>query len=165
MSEDVNTPQNAQNQSDGGVDPRDRDKNAKPVYPYDWLLFIVIGILLGAFNVWLNWYMYFCTAEVCESFIWDPNVTANDSRLGYWGFFIVPFLFTIPAIIISNTKRVRGYAFVIGYMTGGLIGMIWNPYLGIYNACVAGILFLIMYFIFWKIWRSVTKLTYNEKKS
>jgi hypothetical protein len=57
---------------------------------------------------------------------------------------------------------VRGYAFTAGYVAGGLIGMIWSPYLGIYTSAVAGILFLIIYFIFWKIWRSFTKFTINE---
>jgi hypothetical protein len=150
MSEDEHIAQKA-------IDPRERDKNAKPTYWYDWVGYILIGIFLGAFNVWLNWYMYFCTSsEGCATLFWDTTVSANDSRLGYWGFFIVPFLFTIPAIIFSNMKRVRGYGYVIGYVSGGLIGMIWNPYLGVYTSSVAAILFLIIYFIFWKIWRSFT---------
>jgi len=141
----------------------ERDKDQKPVFHYDWWGYILIGIIIAVFNVWINWYMYFCTGSSgCATWYWDPNVSANDSRLGYWGFFIVPFLFTVPAIIFSNMKRVRGYAYVIGYIAGGLIGMIWSPYLGIYTSSVAGILFLIIYFIFWKIWRSFTKFTVNE---
>ena len=162
MSEDEYIPLNDKNQPKIEIDPRRKDENMKPVYHYDWWGYILIGLLLGVFNVWLNWFMYFCTAYPgCENCFWDPTVTANDSRLGYWGFFIVPFLFVIPAIIFSNMKRVRGYAYVIGYVAGGLVGMIWNIYLGIYTSSVAAILFLIIYFIFWKIWRSVTKMTYS----
>ena len=144
----------------------ERDAQMKPVYHYDWWGYILIGIIISVFNVWLNWYMYFCTgSSECEFWLWDATVSANDSRLGYWGFFIVPFLFTIPAIIFSNMKRTRGYAFVIGYMIGGLIGMIWNAYLGLYTAIVAGLLFLILYFIFWKIWRAFTKFTSSNSKT
>lgn len=152
-----------ENHSEEVVDPRDRDQKMKPTYHYDWWGYILIGIAIAVFNVWLNWYMYFCTGSSgCETIFWDPSVSANDSRLGYWGFFIVPFLFVIPAIIFSNMKRNRGYAYVIGYVVGGLIGMIWNPYLGIYTASVAAILFMIIYFIFWKIWRSFTKVSYSS---
>ncbi len=159
MSEDKNSQQNEDFS-------QERDKDAKPVFHYDWWGYILIGIVLGAFNVWLNWYMYFCTSPTgCDHLLWDTSVSANDSRLGYWGFFIVPFLFVIPAIIFSNMKRQRGYAYVIGYVTGGLIGMIWSPYLGIYTSSVAAILFLIIYFIFWKIWRSFTKFTINEDQN
>ena len=158
MSEDENTTQKA-------IDPREQDKKSKPTYWYDWIVYILIGLLLGAFNVWLNWYMYYCTGPIpCDHLLFSANVSANDSRLGYWGFFIVPFLFTIPAIIFSNMKRARGYGFVIGYMSGAIIGsIIWDLFLGIYTSAVAGILFLIMYFIFWKIWRSFTKFTIDEK--
>lgn len=157
MSEDEKTGQKI-------IDPREQDKKAKPTYWYDWVLFILIGLFLGTFNVWLNWYMYYCTGNIpCDHLLWSAEVFANDERIGYWGFFIVPFLFTIPAIIFSNMKRARGYGFVIGYMSGGIIGsIIWDLFLGIYTSAVAGILFLIMYFIFWKIWRSFTKFSINE---
>ena len=53
MSEDENTAQKV-------IDPRERDKKAKPTYWYDWVLYILIGLLMGTINVWLNWYMYYC---------------------------------------------------------------------------------------------------------
>ena len=141
-------------------DPREQDKKMKPTYHYDWWGYILIGIVLATFNVWINWYMYYCTGPLgCESCFWDPNaMPSGDTTIGIWGFFIVPFLFLIPAIIFSNMKRSRGYGFVIGYVVGGLIGaVIWDIFIGIYTASVAAILFLIVYFIFWKIWRSFTK--------
>jgi len=167
MNKDEHIPLKNNNHADDEIDPRLQDKKMKPTYHYDWWGYILIGLFLSLFNVWISWYMYFCTEDPgCVNCFWDPNaVQAGDTGVGIWSFFIVPFLFLIPAIIFSNMKRARGYGYVIGYVTGGLIGIIWDPFIGIYTATVAGILFLIVYFIFWKIWRSFTKFTYNSKNS
>ncbi|MBN2155937.1 MAG: hypothetical protein JW776_07835 [Candidatus Lokiarchaeota archaeon] len=159
MSENPFPPPNDSDHSDSEINPREQDKKMKPTYHYDWWGYILIGIVLSVFNVWISWYMYFCTGyESCDSCFWDPSaVQAGDSTIGIWSFFIVPFLFLIPAIIFSNMKRTRGYAYVIGYVTGGLIGIVWDPFIGIYTSSVAAILFFIVYFIFWRIWRSFTK--------
>jgi hypothetical protein len=142
------------------IDPREQDKKMKPTFWYDWVGYLAIGLIVSLFNVWIHWYMVFCTGNIgCNFWLFDPAaIPQGESALVIWGFFIVPFLFAIPAIIFSNMKRSRGYAYVLGYAAGGLTGaFIWDIFLGIYNSAVAGILFLIIYFIFWKIWRSFTK--------
>ncbi len=76
-----------------------------------------------------------------------------------WAYLLIIFLIIIPAIIIGLRLRIWSYGYMIGYSTAGILGIfIYDLFIGFYTAVVTILLFMILWLIFFKTWRSISKI-------
>lgn len=128
-----------------GLIPKEQEKKLKPAKPIDYWLFALIGIAVCAFNVWIT-----------------INTRDEQNMWWIWSYLIIIFLVLIPDIIFAVSKRARGYGYIIGYLIGGAYELIFgDPFIGGYFIVVTIFLFLIVYLIFWKVWRSFSKFKFK----
>lgn len=137
------------NQSDEEMDnkekivvPSESAKNLDPTKPIDYWLFILIGIGICFLNMRFNQFLY----------------THADEMVQIFSYLIIIFVAMVPGIGIGIWKRPRGYAYLWGYIIGGILeGIIGDLYIGLYTAFVSLMLFLIPYMVFNR-WKSVSKV-------
>jgi len=76
-----------------------------------------------------------------------------------WAYLLIIFLIIIPAIIIGLRLRIWSYGYMIGYSTAGILGIfIYDPFIGSYTTVVSIFIFIILWLIFFKTWRSISKI-------
>ncbi|MHA1821336.1 MAG: hypothetical protein ACTSU2_08285 [Promethearchaeota archaeon] len=124
------------------ITPEMQEQKLAPPKPIDYWLFILIGLVISLIQIY-----YTKRLEHAPGMWW------------IWRYLIIIFTVMIPAIYVSVLKRIRGYTYIVGYLLGGLIELLFgDPFIGGYNIVVTLFLFLIIYLIFWKVWRSVAKV-------
>lgn len=65
----------------------------------------------------------------------------------------------IPAIIISLKNRYWAYGYMIGFASAGIPYFIFKDvFIGGYTVATAFFIFLIMWLIFWKTWRTLSAI-------
>ncbi len=76
-----------------------------------------------------------------------------------WAYLLIIFLIIIPAIIIGLRLRIWSYGYMIGYSTAGILGIfIYDLFIGAYTVAVSIFIFVILWLIFFKTWRSISKI-------
>lgn len=76
-----------------------------------------------------------------------------------WAYLLIIFLIIIPAIIIGLKVRDWAYGYMIGYSTAGILGIfIYDLFIGAYTVAVSILIFIILWLIFFKTWRSISKI-------
>lgn len=118
----------------------------------------------------------------------DQEITDKDLRLNVWtiGFVIIGYIaswvnmmfiqdappsievlaflsiiFTtmIPGIIIALVNRYWGYAYLIGFASAGIPFLIIEDlFIGGYTFATTVFIFIILWLIFWKAWRSLSSI-------
>jgi hypothetical protein len=68
------------------------------------------------------------------------------------------FTTIIPAVIIGIKNRYWGYGYIFGFSIAGIPFMIIDLFIGGYTFATAFFIFIIMYLIFWKTWRSISRI-------
>ena len=100
----------------------------------------VIFVFIGGLISWLNMLLIFNTMEV-------------------WAFLSIIFIASIPGVIIACKNRYWGYGFMLGYsFTGIPFAFFFDIFIGLYVFFVALCILIIMWLIFWKIWRSLSSI-------
>ena len=70
----------------------------------------------------------------------------------------VIFTTSIPGIIISLKNRYWGYGFMFGFSIAGIPFMFIDIFVGGYIFFTSLFIFIIMWLIFWKAWRSLSSI-------
>ena len=103
------------------------------------LLFVIIGFIAS----WVN-----------MTFIQDAP-----SSIEVLAFLSIIFTTMIPGIIISLVNRYWGYGYLIGFASAGIpFLIIVDLFIGGYTFATTIFIFIILWLIFWKAWRSLSSI-------
>ena len=64
----------------------------------------------------------------------------------------------IPGIIISLKHRFWGYGYLIGFSIAGIPFIFIDPFIGSYTMFSTVFIFIIMWLVFWKTWRTLSSI-------
>ena len=108
------------------------------------VLFIIIGLVTS----WLNMLM------ILHYQINDyPSITKIMAYLS------IIFTIIIPGVVIGIKNRFWGYGYIFGFSIAGIPFMIGvDLFIGGYTFVTALFIFIIMWLIFWKVWRSLAMI-------
>jgi hypothetical protein len=71
----------------------------------------------------------------------------------------------IPGVIIALINRYWGYGYLIGFaIAGGPFMILSDPFIGGYTLATTIFIFIILWLVFWKTWRSLSSIKTGEKK-
>lgn len=102
---------------------------------YHFAIFLIIGFVVSM----LNMYVITIYIEIVMSYL------------------VIIFLFMIPGIVIALKVRIWGYGYMLGFTVAGIPGIfLYDMFIGSYTVFVSVSLFIILYLIFWKTWRSIS---------
>ena len=118
----------------------DRDKAEKDLSLNVWtLVFVIIGFVAS----WLN-----------MTYIQDAP-----RSIEVLAFLSIIFTTMIPGIIIALVNRYWGYGYLIGFATAGIpFLIIVDLFIGGYTFATTLFIFIILWLIFWKAWRSLSSI-------
>jgi len=119
---------------------REQDKAEKDLSLDVWtFLFVIIGFI----GSWVN-----------MTFIQDAP-----SSIEVLAFLSIIFTTMIPGIIISLVNRYWGYGYLIGFASAGIpFLIIVDLFIGGYTFATTIFIFIILWLIFWKAWRSLSSI-------
>lgn len=105
------------------------------------IVFLAIGIICS----WVNMAIILSI----QSSGFPPQVKINS-------YLSVIFTTIIPGVAIAYKNRIWGYAYMIGFALAGLPFAIFSDlFIGGYTFATALMIFIILWLIFWKAWRSL----------
>ena len=118
----------------------DRDKAEKDLRINIWtLLFVIIGFVAS----WVN-----------MTYIQDAP-----RSIEVLAFLSIIFTTMIPGIIIALVNRYWGYGYLIGFAIAGIpFLLIVDLFIGGYTFATTVFIFIILWLIFWKAWRSLSSI-------
>ncbi|TFG25815.1 MAG: hypothetical protein EU532_11295 [Promethearchaeota archaeon] len=140
-----------QNKEEKKVNPLGRQD---PEFKFDigTAIFIGIGVLISWINMLLilNYQL--------------QNVPSITKIMAYLS---IIFTIIIPGVIIGIKNRFWGYGYILGFSIAGIPFLIMvDLFIGGYTFVTALFIFIIMWLIFWKVWRSISKInTSSENKT
>ena len=110
----------------------------EPEFKFDvgTILFIITGFIVS----WINMVIIF-------------NLRTIPSYLS------IIFTTSIPGIIIALKNRYWGYGFMFGFSIAGIPFSFIDIFIGGYVFASSLFIFIIMWLIFWKAWRSLSSIT------
>ncbi|MFX1394509.1 MAG: hypothetical protein ACFFAH_13165 [Promethearchaeota archaeon] len=110
----------------------------EPEFKFD--IVTIAFFLIGSIISWLNMLLILASMEV-------------------WAFLSIIFISSIPGVIIAYKNRYWGYGFMVGYSIAGIPFMIFvDLFIGGYVFATALFIFIIMWLVFWKTWRSLSAI-------
>ncbi|MHA1350707.1 MAG: hypothetical protein ACTSPZ_07745 [Promethearchaeota archaeon] len=126
--------------TDSESDRNDRDKAETDLSINVWtLLFVIIGFVAS----WVN-----------MTYIQDAP-----RSIEVLAFLSVIFTTMIPGIIIALVNRYWGYGYLIGFASAGIpFLIIVDLFIGGYTFATTLFIFIILWLIFWKAWRSLSSI-------
>jgi hypothetical protein len=126
--------------TDSDSDRNDRDKAETDLSINVWtLLFVIIGFVAS----WVN-----------MTYIQDAP-----RSIEVLAFLSVIFTTMIPGIIIALVNRYWGYGYLIGFASAGIpFLIIVDLFIGGYTFATTLFIFIILWLIFWKAWRSLSSI-------
>ncbi|MGQ4873007.1 MAG: hypothetical protein ACP6IY_02930 [Promethearchaeia archaeon] len=103
---------------------------------FDTCIFITIGIIIS----WINMMIILNSMEV-------------------WAYLSIIFTTIIPCVIIGYINRYWGYGYILGFSFAGIPFAIFiDIFIGWYTFFTALFIFIILWLIFWKAWRALSKI-------
>lgn len=115
----------------------------EPEFEFNWK--VVLWILIGGVASWIN--MLYIYAEMTI-----PSYLS------------IIFTTMIPGIVIALKNRLWGYGYIAGFSMAGLPFMIFiDLFIGGYTFATTLFIFIILWLIFWKAWRSLSGIKTIEK--
>ena len=119
---------------------KERDKEEQDLSINLWtLIFVIIGFI----GSWVN-----------MTFIQDAP-----SSIEVLAFLSIIFTTMIPGIIIALVNRYWGYGYLIGFASAGVpFLIIVDLFIGGYTFATTIFIFIILWLIFWKAWRSLSSI-------
>ena len=106
-------------------------------------LYTLIFVIIGFIASWVN-----------MTFIQDAP-----SSIEVLAFLSIIFTTMIPGIIIALVNRYWGYGYLIGFASAGIpFLIIGDLFIGGYTFATTIFIFIILWLIFWKAWRSLSSI-------
>jgi hypothetical protein len=76
-----------------------------------------------------------------------------------WSYLTIIFTTIIPTVLIGLKNRFWGYGYLFGFATAGIPFMfIGDLFIGGYTSITSLLIFIILWLIFWKAWRSLSSI-------
>jgi len=107
-------------------------------------IFTVFWLIIGFIVSWLNMWVILDSMEI-------------------WSYLTIIFTTIIPTVIIALKNRVWGYGYLIGFSIAGIPFSFLKPpygdlFIGWYTFATSLFIFVILWLIFWKAWRSLSSI-------
>ncbi len=125
---------------------KDKEKTVSPLgkvepeFKFD--VGTVVFMIIGSIVSWLNMLVIYASMEIIA-------------------YLSIIFTTSIPGVIIAYKNRYWGYGYMLGFSLAGLPFMIFvDLFVGGYVFATALFIFVIMWLAFWKIWRSLSKISH-----
>jgi hypothetical protein len=114
---------------------------------YKAIIFAIIGFIVS----WIN--MEFINVAQQQH---NSEASVPMQALAFLSVILTTF---IPAIIISLIHRYWAYGYMIGFASAGIPYFVFKDvFIGGYTLATALFIFLIMWLIFWKTWRTLSAI-------
>jgi hypothetical protein len=110
----------------------------EPEFKFDigTIVFIIIGFVIS----WINMLIILDSMEI-------------------WSYLSIIFTTIIPGVVIALKNRYWGYGYIFGFSGAGIPFLIlMDPFIGGYTCVTALLIFIILWLIFWKAWRSLSSI-------
>jgi len=125
------------------------EKNREKREP-EFELDIVTGVffVIGFISSWINMIL-----------IMDAQTTNLHPQLKIFMYFTIIFTTIIPTIGIGLINRLWGYGYILGFASAGIpFIFIIDLFIGAYTFATTLFIFIILWIIFWKAWRSLKSI-------
>ncbi len=104
------------------------------------IIFIIIGFIAS----WLNMLLILDSMQI-------------------WSYLTIIFTTIIPTVVIALKNRFWGYGYLIGFAIAGIPFSFLSPpygdlFIGWYTFATSSFIFIILWLIFWKAWRSLSSI-------
>lgn len=109
----------------------------EPEFKIDIGTIILFGI--GSISSWINMLIILNAMEI-------------------WAYLSIIFTTIIPGIIIGLKNRYWAYGYLLGFSVAGIPFAFIDIFVGGYTFATALFIFIILYLIFFKTWRSISKI-------
>lgn len=116
----------------------------------EFKLDIITGVffIIGFIASWIN-----------MIFIMDAQTTNLHPQLKIFMYFTIIFTTIIPTIAIGLINRLWGYGYILGFASAGIpFIFIIDLFIGAYTFATTLFIFIILWIIFWKAWRSLKSI-------
>ena len=108
----------------------------------------IIFTLIGSIVSWINMLM-----------ILVYQLGEYESIVKIMAYLSIMFTIIIPGVIIGLKNRFWGYGFILGFAFAGIPFMfVMDLFIGGYTFVTALFIFIIIWLIFWKVWRSLAMI-------
>jgi len=111
---------------------------SEPEFKFDigTVVFIIIGFAVS----WINMLVILDSMEI-------------------WSYLSIIFTSIIPGVLIALKNRYWGYGYMFGFSGAGIPFLILiDLFIGGYTVVTALLIFIILWLIFWKAWRSLSSI-------
>ena len=130
---------------------KDKEKRVSPlgkVEPeFKFNIGTVVFIIIGSIISWLNMLIIYASMEIIA-------------------YLSIIFTTSIPGVIISYKNRYWGYGYMLGFSIAGIPFMILvDLFVGGYVFATTLFILIIMWLVFWKVWRSLSKVSHTKQDS
>ncbi|MFX1242541.1 MAG: hypothetical protein ACFFA7_14935 [Promethearchaeota archaeon] len=79
--------------------------------------------------------------------------------MAIWSYLTIIFTTIIPTVLIGLKNRFWGYGYLFGFAIAGIPFMfIGDFFIGGYTSVTSLLIFIILWLIFWKTWRSLSSI-------
>ena len=104
----------------------------------------VIWVIIGFIISWVNMIIILDSMEI-------------------WSYLTIIFTTIIPTVILALKNRYWGYGYLIGFAIAGIPFSFFDPhygdlFIGWYTFATSFFIFIILWLIFWKAWRSLSSI-------
>ncbi|HEY0089217.1 MAG TPA: hypothetical protein VGB37_10250 [Candidatus Lokiarchaeia archaeon] len=82
-----------------------------------------------------------------------------------WAYLSIIFVSSVPGVIIAYKNRYWGYGFMFGFAIAGIPFMIIDLFIGGYTFATTLFIFIIMWLLFWKAWRSLSSIKITDRQN
>ncbi|MFX1389044.1 MAG: hypothetical protein ACFE9Z_03160 [Promethearchaeota archaeon] len=104
------------------------------------LIWLIIGFIVS----WINMLIILDSMEI-------------------WSYLTIIFTTILPTVIIGLKNRYWGYGYLFGFAIAGIpFLIIMDLFIGGYTFATALLIFVILWLIFWKAWRSLSAIKQVE---
>lgn len=112
----------------------------RPEPEFKFRIVTVFWIIIGFSASWVNMLIILDSMEI-------------------WSYLTIIFTTIIPTVIIALKNRLWGYGYLIGFAIAGIpFLIIVDLFIGGYTFATALFIFIILWLIFWKTWRSLSSI-------
>jgi hypothetical protein len=110
----------------------------EPEFKIDYIT--IIWIIIGITVSWLNMVIILEYMEI-------------------WSYLTIIFTTIIPTVIVGLKNRFWGYGYLFGFAIAGIPFMFMcDLFIGGYTSITSLLIFIILWLIFWKAWRSLSSI-------
>jgi len=118
-------------------DKSDKQSVGRPEPEFKFDVGTVIFVIIGFISSWINMLIIYNSMQVAA-------------------YLSIIFTTMVPGIIIAVKNRFWGYGYMFGFAIAGIpFYFIVDIFIGGYTFATASFLFIIMWLVFWKTWRSL----------